>query len=82
MEKPPRSPPKLISDKPKAAHCDDDFVPRLGEDISLANSIFIPGFLMLHELGPMEAFCWCDPEMIKYDDESGYAVFQHRTLRN
>lgn len=70
----------LLSQRSKTIEYDDSFVPELGVDVIFGGGLHWPGFLMFHESGIVEGFCWCEPDL-KYDRD-GNAIFEHRTTRN
>lgn len=50
-----------------------DSVP--GDDIAISQSILWPEGLLPHEETPL---CWCEPEILFYDPETGECAYEHR----
>ncbi len=75
-------PPRLMSEIPKVIQFDESFMPEFDTDVVFAYSIQMHGFLLCHETGPCEMFCWCEPELKSVDPDTGAGTFEHRTIRN
>lgn len=56
----------------------EDFLPEPGYDIAYSGSLHLPGFYLIHELGPWEETCWCEPEIVGYDYETDFFIYKHR----
>lgn len=75
-------PPKLISPRIGVILYDEDFGPGGEEvDVIFPQSIWMSGFLMFHEIGAHDSYCWCDPEFEGYDAD-GEPRFRHHTNRH
>lgn len=53
-------------------------MPVVGDDVSWAGSLHLPGLYLIHELGMWEETCWCEPEVIGYDYDLDIYHFRHR----
>lgn len=81
----PRPDPKISSRKMTVDYS-PEFWPELGIDKITDTVIHFPGFYLLHESGPMEGACWCQPEVIathlRWDEDEAaeYSpIYVHRT---
>lgn len=60
----------------------DDFDPLPGDDFAAPVYLNVDGCWLAHELGNAEPYCWCEPTIESYDEESGIFTYRHRHTDN
>jgi len=53
----------------------NNFQPQQDDDLAIGVSIMWPGHNLPHEESP---WCWCDPDLIDFDEESETLIYVHR----